>query len=92
MPESLRILFVTPFGLAHKTTVWARTLPLAKELRALGHHANILAPPWDSPEDAGVDMTIDGVTVHNLPIGGGLWRSWCACCEASTGPNRTSFT
>ena len=72
MPESLRILFVAPFGLAHKTTVWARTLPLAKELRALGHHANILAPPWDSPEDAGVDMTIDGVTVHNLPIGGGL--------------------
>ncbi len=72
MSESLRILFVAPFGLAHKTTVWARTLPLAKELRALGHQADILAPPWDSPGDAGVDMHIDGVSVHNLPIGGGL--------------------
>ncbi len=72
MPAPLRIQFVAPFGLAHKTTVWARTLPLARELCAQGHQVDILVPPWDCPEDAGVDMTVDGVAVHNLSVGGGL--------------------
>ncbi len=72
MPAPLRILFVAPFGLAHKTTVWARTLPLARELRRRGHDASILVPPWDSPADSGKSLSLDGVGVHNVSIRGGL--------------------
>lgn len=72
MADQLRIIFVAPFGMAHKTTVWARTLPLARELRRLGHDAGILVPPWDSPGDAGTDITVDGVPIHNVSIRGGL--------------------
>ena len=69
---SLRIVFVAPFGLKHKTTVWARTLPIAQQLVAAGHTATILVPPWDSPEDAGQEEVIDGVRVVQLPLKGGL--------------------
>lgn len=72
MTSPLRIVFVAPFGLAHKTTVWARSLPLARELRRLGHDASIVVPPWDSPDDAGKIMTLDDVPVHNVLVGGGL--------------------
>ncbi|MCC6458646.1 MAG: glycosyltransferase family 4 protein [Caldilineaceae bacterium] len=69
---SLRIVFVAPFGLKQKTTVWARTLPMAQALVAAGHSATILIPPWDSPEDAGKTETIGGVRMQQLPLGGGL--------------------
>ena len=69
---SLRIVFVAPFGLKHKTTVWARTLPIAQQLVAAGHTATILVPPWDSPEDAGQEEVIDGVRVVQLSVSGGL--------------------
>jgi glycosyltransferase involved in cell wall biosynthesis len=69
---SLRIIFVAPFGLKHKTTVWARTLPLAQALVAAGHSATILIPPWDSPEDAGKTETIGGVRMQQLSLDGGL--------------------
>ena len=68
----LRIVFVAPFGLKHKTTVWARTLPIAQELVAMGHIAIILVPPWDSPEDEGKVETIGGVRVEQLSLAGGL--------------------
>ena len=48
-----RVCFVAPFGLGQKTTVWARTLPLAKVLAQHGWAATILIPPWDTPADAG---------------------------------------
>jgi glycosyltransferase involved in cell wall biosynthesis len=71
---SLRIVFVAPFGLKHKTTVWARTLPIAQELVIAGHHATILIPPWDSPEDAGKVETAGGVRMEQLSVDGGpLW-------------------
>ena len=47
------VCFVAPFGLGQKTTVWARTLPLTKELVQRGWQATILIPPWDTPADAG---------------------------------------
>lgn len=72
MPGQLRIIFVAPFGMAHKTTVQARTLPLARELRRLGHEAGILVPPWDSRGDAGRNMVIDGVPIHHVATRGGL--------------------
>lgn len=48
-----RVCFVAPFGLGQKTTVWARTLPLAKVLATHGWQATILIPPWDTPADSG---------------------------------------
>lgn len=67
-----RIVFVAPFGLQHKTTVWARTLPLAQELARQGHRATILVPPWDSPADAGRVEEARGVRVEQVSLRGGL--------------------
>lgn len=69
---ALRIVFIAPFGLKQKTTVWARTLPIAQELVARGHHATILVPPWDSPEDAGKEETNGGVHIKQVSLRGGL--------------------
>lgn len=68
----LRIVFVAPFGLRHKSTVWARTLPLARELNRLGHTASILVPPWDSPHDSGILVVRDGVRLEHVAVEGGL--------------------
>jgi glycosyltransferase involved in cell wall biosynthesis len=65
------IVFVAPFGLRRKTTVWARTLPLAEHLVALGHTATILIPPWDSPETAGTCEQQNGVTLEQVRLTGG---------------------
>jgi glycosyltransferase involved in cell wall biosynthesis len=67
-----RVCFVAPFGLGQKTTVWARTLPLAKELAAHGWPVTILVPPWDTPADAGKTWIDGGVEVVNVPIRGGI--------------------
>lgn len=66
-----RIVFVAPFGLGKKTTVWARILPLARELANRGFHATIVVPPWDSPEDQGRDFIDNGVQVRQLSLRGG---------------------
>jgi glycosyltransferase involved in cell wall biosynthesis len=68
MPPSIATVFVTPFGLAHKTTVWARTLPLAKGLVSRGHSATILVPPWDSPQSAGDISLHDGVRIEQMAL------------------------
>ncbi len=68
----MRIAFVVPFGLGEKTTVWARTLPLARQLVAQGHVVTILIPPWDTPRDSGRRWTEDGVAVVNVGLAGGL--------------------
>jgi glycosyltransferase involved in cell wall biosynthesis len=70
--RSLRIVFVAPFGLKHKTTVWARTLPIARELAAVGHQVIILIPPWDSPEDAGKEEMRGEVRMVQLSLDGGV--------------------
>jgi glycosyltransferase involved in cell wall biosynthesis len=67
-----RVVFVAPFGLGQKTTVWARTLPLARELAALGHLTHILIPPWDTPEDAGRTWDDAGVRLENVTLRGGI--------------------
>lgn len=81
----MKVVFVAPFGLQKKTTVWARTLPLAQALRARGYEATILIPPWDSAEDSGSIYDEGGVRLVNLPLGGGtpglagrLWRQTLA--------------
>ncbi len=67
-----RIAFVAPFGLGQKTTVWARTLPLAKELVQLGHAAQIIIPPWDTPADSGRSWVDEGVDLVNVTLDGGI--------------------
>lgn len=67
----LRIIFVAPFGLGQKTTVWARTLPLARVLAGHGHQVSILIPPWDTPTDAERGWDDGGVEVVNVALGGG---------------------
>jgi len=68
----MNLLYIAPFGLGQKTTVWARTLPLARELVARGHHARIVIPPWDTPKDAGRSWNEDGVELINVTLGGGI--------------------
>lgn len=68
-----RICFVAPFGLGQKTTIWARTLPLAKTLVAHGWRLTILIPPWDTPVDAGRRWEDAGVDVVQVKLDGGLF-------------------
>jgi glycosyltransferase involved in cell wall biosynthesis len=68
----MRIAFVAPFGLGRKTTIWARTLPLARYLAQRGHAVALFIPPWDTPGDAGTHYTDAGVAVQQVAIRGGL--------------------
>jgi len=65
-------MLLAPFGLGQKTTVWARTLPLARELVARGHTALVIIPPWDTPADAGRTWSEGGVELINVDINGGI--------------------
>ncbi|MCS6828728.1 MAG: glycosyltransferase family 4 protein [Caldilinea sp.] len=67
-----RVCFVAPFGLGQKTTVWARTLPLARALATHGWRPTILIPPWDTPQDAGRRWRDDEVEIVNIALTGGL--------------------
>jgi glycosyltransferase involved in cell wall biosynthesis len=66
------VCFVAPFGLGQKTTIWARTLPLARQLVARGWRATILLPPWDTPDDAGRTWQDGGVDLVNVTLAGGI--------------------
>jgi glycosyltransferase involved in cell wall biosynthesis len=69
---SRRVCFVAPFGLGQKTTVAARTLPLARILAAQGWSVAIIIPPWDTPGDAGRRWVDAGVQVVNVSTVGGV--------------------
>ncbi len=68
----MRVLFIAPFGLGQKSTVWARTLPLAQALVHQGAQVQIRIPPWDTPEDAGTRRTVGGVELVQVSLRGGL--------------------
>jgi glycosyltransferase involved in cell wall biosynthesis len=68
----MNITFIAPFGLGQKTTVWARTLPLARHLVGRGYRVSVLIPPWDTPADAGRVWDDGGVRVVNVDLRGGL--------------------
>ncbi|HRW04324.1 MAG TPA: glycosyltransferase family 4 protein [Caldilineaceae bacterium] len=76
-----RIVFVAPFGLGEKTTVWARTLPLARQLVDHGYTVTIVIPPWDTPADSGRSWQDGSVQIINVALRGGLllvlWRMMC---------------
>ena len=59
------------FGLWRKGTMGSRALPMARELRAAGHEAVLVVPPWDAPEEADSAVRAWGVPVRNVAIGGG---------------------
>lgn len=68
----LRIAFIAPFGLGQKTTVWARTFPLARFLAKQGHAVTVIIPPWDTPKDAGKVWLDERVQVVNVTVCGGI--------------------
>ncbi|TAK22373.1 MAG: glycosyltransferase [Chloroflexota bacterium] len=64
--RSRKIAFVGNFGFWHRGTLGYRTLPMARELMALGHRVVVIAPPWDSPgEPIGKGIEWD-VTVRRI--------------------------
>jgi len=69
---SRRICFVAPFGLGQKTTIWARTLPLAQALVSHGWEPTILIPPWDTPANAGQRWESEGVELVHVTLSGGV--------------------
>lgn len=65
----MKIVFLAPFGIRPKGTVIARMLPLAAELKTIGHGVEIVAPPYTNPEDSGKVESVRGVTVRNIVLG-----------------------
>ena len=71
-----RIVFVAPFGLGQKTTIWARTLPMAQFLARHGDTVAILVPPWDTPADAATVTASENVRIENMSLDGGMIALW----------------
>lgn len=67
----MNLVFLAPFGIRPKGTVLARMVPLAAELRQLGHEVTIVAPPYTNPEDSGKTGTVRGVRIVNVLLPGG---------------------
>jgi glycosyltransferase involved in cell wall biosynthesis len=68
----VRLVYIAPFGLRQKSTVWARILPLARRMAAQGAQVTILIPPWDSRQDANQRWMDEGVEIVNVRLDGGL--------------------
>ena len=64
----MNIVFVGAFGLAPKSTMKVRALPLAKALARRGHRLTMVLPPWDNPPDSGAAWEEEGVTIINVPL------------------------
>lgn len=62
------IAMLAPFGLAPKTTVRMRAVPLAEALVARGHRVTIIVPPWDDPGQSGREWDEDGVTIRHISL------------------------
>jgi len=65
----MKIIFLAPFGIRPKGTVIARMIPLAVELKGLGHEVVIVAPPYTNPEDSGKTEDVRGVRLRNIFLG-----------------------
>ena len=59
---------IGPFGLRQKGTSRARLLPLAEALAERGNEIKVVLPPWDSPQDSGKEVEIDGVHVSHVTL------------------------
>jgi glycosyltransferase involved in cell wall biosynthesis len=81
-----KILFVGNFAMWHKATLGYRSLPMARELRAAGHDARLLVPPWDAPTEASSRLTSAwDVPVRYVPVGPNHARNALAVVEAALG-------
>ena len=72
----MKIVFASTFGMAPKSTMPGRALPLAQALGRRGHEVTLLLPPWDNPVDAGTAFESQGVRVINVrlpPRIAGFW-------------------
>ncbi len=65
----MKIVFIAPFGIRPKGTLFARMLPLAAGLQTLGHTVTIVAPPYTNPEDSGKVEMVRGVLIKNVRLG-----------------------
>lgn len=86
----MKIVFLAPFGIRPKGTLIARLLPLARELKALGHNIVVIAPPYTNPEDSGKTEIVDEIEIRNVELGSGnkikatlqtSWRMFRAAVE-----------
>jgi glycosyltransferase involved in cell wall biosynthesis len=59
---------IGPFGLRRKGTCRARLLPLAQALAERGHDVTAVLPPWDSPQDSGREIEIEGVHAYHATL------------------------
>ena len=59
---------IGPFALRQKGTSRARLLPLARALAERGNEIKVLLPPWDSPQDSGKEVEVDGVHVSHVTL------------------------
>jgi len=59
---------IGPFGLRQKGTSRARILPLAEALAERGNEIKVVLPPWDSPQDSGKEVEVDGVQVRHVTL------------------------
>lgn len=66
----MKIVFLAPFGIRPKGTLFARMLPLSIELKRLGHEVVIVAPPYTNPEDSGLVEIIRGIRLVNIRLTG----------------------
>src|SRR6185369_2079086 len=64
----MKIVFLAPFGIRPKGTVPARMIPLAMELRRLGHEVVIVAPPYTNPEESGREEWVSGIRLRNVAL------------------------
>ena len=64
----MKIVFLAPFGIRPKGTLFARMLPLSIELKRLGHELVIIAPPYTNPEDSGRVEIIRGIRLVNIRL------------------------
>lgn len=72
----MRIVFVGGFGIAPKSTIPVRAMPMARELVRRGHEVTVLLPPWDNPSDSGRGYEDGGVRVVNVALPApvpGIW-------------------
>src|SRR2546428_746888 len=74
--DQVRVVFVGSFGLYPKGTMRARAVPLARELRRLGHEVVVVIPPWDYPPHSGKTLFREGVPVINLQVSRNPPAAW----------------
>ena len=66
--EPRHIAMLGPFGLAPKSTMRMRALPLAEALVARGHRVTLILPPWDDPARSGQEWVERGVTIRHIAL------------------------